>query len=84
MLRLNENINWIAGAVNEIEIGKEIRVYYCVDPFPYQHVQVPLELELLKDIPAIRTPLYKGHCQWSHLHTHTYKITTELIRTPLY
>ena len=38
---------------------------------------------LLKDTPELRTPLYKGHCRWSHLHTHTYKITPEL-RTPLY
>ena len=35
-----------------------------------------------KDTPEVRTPLYKGHCRWSNLHTHTYKITHEL-RTPL-
>ena len=39
---------------------------------------------LLKDTPEIRTPMYKGHCRWSHLRTHAYKITTELNRTPVY
>ena len=50
--------------------------------YVYHHNIITAE-PLLKDTPELRTPLYKRHCQSSHLHTHTYKTTPEL-RTPLY